>query len=114
MSVLQYSETKGVCSYPQVKQINVNDFLETTLEDPGPECLAWLPLLHRLAASESGKVLPRPALYIDVCTDLSFFLFKFKRTNMYHDDAHVFLLGVLSLAHLCLHAYMLIYFQVGS
>ncbi|XP_050693367.1 dystrobrevin beta-like isoform X3 [Eriocheir sinensis] len=48
-----YSENLVTHIFDGIKQINVNDFLETTLEDPGPECLAWLPLLHRLAASES-------------------------------------------------------------
>ncbi|RXG72963.1 Dystrobrevin beta [Armadillidium vulgare] len=36
-----------------VTKINVNDFLDVVLGEPGPECLAWLPLLHRLASSES-------------------------------------------------------------
>ncbi|XP_045599525.1 dystrobrevin beta isoform X3 [Procambarus clarkii] len=48
-----YSENLVTHIFDGVKQINVNDFLEVVLEDPGPECLAWLPLLHRLAASES-------------------------------------------------------------
>ncbi|XP_071530699.1 dystrobrevin beta-like isoform X2 [Panulirus ornatus] len=48
-----YSENLVTQIFDGIKQINVNDFLEVVLEDPGPECLAWLPLLHRLAASES-------------------------------------------------------------
>ncbi|KAK3852954.1 hypothetical protein Pcinc_040481 [Petrolisthes cinctipes] len=48
-----YSENLSTHIFDGVKQINVNDFLEVVLEDPGPECLAWLPLLHRLAASET-------------------------------------------------------------
>ena len=30
-------------------QISVNDFLDTLLADPGPQCLLWLPILHRMA-----------------------------------------------------------------
>ncbi|XP_068217091.1 dystrobrevin beta-like isoform X3 [Palaemon carinicauda] len=48
-----YSENLVRQIFDGVKHINVNDFLEIVLEDPGPECLAWLPLLYRLAASES-------------------------------------------------------------
>ncbi|XP_042238714.1 dystrobrevin beta-like isoform X3 [Homarus americanus] len=51
-----YSENLVTHIFDGIKQINVNDFLEVVLEDPGPECLAWLPLLHRLAASESDAL----------------------------------------------------------
>ncbi|XP_047491124.1 dystrobrevin beta-like isoform X4 [Penaeus chinensis] len=50
-----YSDNLATHIFDGVKRINVNDFLEVVLEDPGPECLAWLPLLHRLAASESDS-----------------------------------------------------------
>ena len=30
-------------------QISVNDFLDVLLADPGPQCLLWLPILHRMA-----------------------------------------------------------------
>ena len=30
------------------KPVTVNDFIETLMSDPGPTCLAWLPLLHRI------------------------------------------------------------------
>ncbi|KAF9794732.1 hypothetical protein SFRURICE_017422, partial [Spodoptera frugiperda] len=35
-------------------KITVNDFLDTLMSDPGPPCLVWLPLLHRLASVENG------------------------------------------------------------
>nr|CAD7262126.1 unnamed protein product [Timema shepardi] len=31
----------------------VNDFMDTMMSDPGPHCLVWLPLLHRLASVET-------------------------------------------------------------
>ncbi|XP_044264823.1 dystrobrevin beta isoform X2 [Tribolium madens] len=37
---------------PNVK-ITVNDFLDTLMSDPGPPCLVWLPLLHRIANVEN-------------------------------------------------------------
>ncbi len=33
--------------------VNVNDFLEAMMSDPGPQCLSWLLVLHRLINSES-------------------------------------------------------------
>jgi hypothetical protein len=35
--------------------VTVNDFMDTMMSDPGPPCLVWLPLLHRLASVETGK-----------------------------------------------------------
>ncbi|XP_059055623.1 dystrobrevin beta isoform X4 [Achroia grisella] len=37
----------------QSGKITVNDFLDTLMSDPGPPCLVWLPLLHRLASVEN-------------------------------------------------------------
>ncbi|XP_075985337.1 dystrobrevin isoform X3 [Anticarsia gemmatalis] len=34
-------------------KITVNDFLDTLMSDPGPPCLVWLPLLHRMASVEN-------------------------------------------------------------
>jgi len=34
--------------------VTVNDFMDTMMSDPGPPCLVWLPLLHRLASVETG------------------------------------------------------------
>ncbi len=35
------------------KPVTVNDFIETLMSDPGPACLSWLPILHRIANAES-------------------------------------------------------------
>ncbi|CAB0031834.1 unnamed protein product [Trichogramma brassicae] len=34
-------------------KVTVNDFLDTLMSEPGPHCLIWLPLYHRLATVES-------------------------------------------------------------
>jgi len=35
-------------------KVNVNDFLETLMSDPGPHCVSWLIVLHRISAAESN------------------------------------------------------------
>lgn len=37
--------------------VTVNDFLEVLLSDPGPQCLMWFPLTHRMASVENGNLL---------------------------------------------------------
>lgn len=39
----------------QNSKVTVNDFLDTLMSDPGPHCLIWLPLYHRMAAVETGN-----------------------------------------------------------
>lgn len=39
----------------QNTKVTVNDFLDTLMSEPGPHCLIWLPLYHRMAAVESGN-----------------------------------------------------------
>lgn len=43
-----------VCLFEQ-KKVTLNTFLDTLMSDPPPQCLVWLPLLHRLANVENGK-----------------------------------------------------------
>lgn len=38
------------------KQVSLNMFLDTFMSDPPPQCLVWLPLMHRLANVENGEV----------------------------------------------------------
>lgn len=33
----------------------LNTFLDVLMADPPPQCLVWLPLMHRLANVENGK-----------------------------------------------------------
>ena len=40
---------------PPQKKVSLNTFLDTLMSDPPPQCLVWLPLMHRLANVENGK-----------------------------------------------------------
>ena len=35
--------------------VNINNFLNVLVSDPGPQCLMWLPVLHRMAQVENGR-----------------------------------------------------------
>lgn len=47
-----YTEGLNSTIFPPNSKITVNDFLDTLMSDPGPHCLIWLPLYHRMAAVE--------------------------------------------------------------
>ena len=42
------------------RRVTLNDFLDTLLADPGPPCLMWFPLMHRMCNVENGKILLQP------------------------------------------------------
>ncbi|XP_053618169.1 dystrobrevin beta-like isoform X1 [Plodia interpunctella] len=48
-----YNDSLSLSIFNQNGKITVNDFLDTMMSDPGPPCLVWLPLLHRLASVEN-------------------------------------------------------------
>ncbi|KAL0811908.1 hypothetical protein ABMA28_009321 [Loxostege sticticalis] len=48
-----YNDSLALSIFNQNVKITVNDFLDTLMSDPGPPCLVWLPLLHRLASVEN-------------------------------------------------------------
>ncbi|XP_014486703.1 PREDICTED: dystrobrevin beta isoform X4 [Dinoponera quadriceps] len=48
-----YSEGLANSIFPANSKVTVNDFLDTLMSDPGPHCLIWLPLYHRMAAVET-------------------------------------------------------------
>ncbi|XP_072714212.1 dystrobrevin beta isoform X3 [Ciconia boyciana] len=48
-----YTEHSVRTCFPQQKKIMLNMFLETLMADPPPQCLVWLPLMHRLAHVEN-------------------------------------------------------------
>ncbi|XP_050843675.1 dystrobrevin beta-like, partial [Serinus canaria] len=50
-----YTEHSVRTCFPQQKKVMLNTFLDTLMADPPPQCLVWLPLLHRLAHVENGK-----------------------------------------------------------
>ena len=39
--------------FEEDQKVTLNDFLEVLISDPGPQCLSWLLVLHRLINSES-------------------------------------------------------------
>ncbi|XP_030016707.1 dystrobrevin alpha isoform X8 [Sphaeramia orbicularis] len=48
-----YSEQAARTCFPQQKKVSLNTFLDTLMSDPPPQCLVWLPLMHRLANVEN-------------------------------------------------------------
>ncbi|XP_026282378.1 dystrobrevin alpha isoform X1 [Frankliniella occidentalis] len=48
-----YSSDLSAKIFVGSQKVTVNDFMDTMMSDPGPACLVWLPLLHRLAGVES-------------------------------------------------------------
>ncbi|XP_041927984.1 dystrobrevin, beta b isoform X4 [Alosa sapidissima] len=48
-----YTEHSVRTCFPQQKKIQLNTFLDVLTADPPPQCLVWLPLMHRLAHVEN-------------------------------------------------------------
>ncbi|XP_077956035.1 dystrobrevin alpha isoform X18 [Gasterosteus aculeatus] len=48
-----YTEQAARTCFPQQKKVSLNTFLDTLMSDPSPQCLVWLPLMHRLANVEN-------------------------------------------------------------
>uniref|UniRef100_A0A671KM21 Dystrobrevin n=1 Tax=Sinocyclocheilus anshuiensis TaxID=1608454 RepID=A0A671KM21_9TELE len=48
-----YTEQSTRTCFPQEKKVSLNVFLDTFVSDPPPQCLVWLPLMHRLANVEN-------------------------------------------------------------
>uniref|UniRef100_A0A8C2D5M9 Dystrobrevin n=1 Tax=Cyprinus carpio TaxID=7962 RepID=A0A8C2D5M9_CYPCA len=48
-----YNEHSVRTCFPQQKKILLNTFLDVLMADPPPQCLVWLPLMHRLANVEN-------------------------------------------------------------
>ncbi|XP_050546261.1 dystrobrevin beta-like isoform X2 [Daktulosphaira vitifoliae] len=49
----QYTEKLPSEIFVMNNNVTVNDFMNIMMSDPGPACLVWLPLLHRLANIEN-------------------------------------------------------------
>lgn len=47
-----YTHNSARSCFPQQKRVMLNMFLDSMVSEPPPDCLLWLPLLHRLADSE--------------------------------------------------------------
>uniref|UniRef100_A0A8C5A9I2 Dystrobrevin n=1 Tax=Gadus morhua TaxID=8049 RepID=A0A8C5A9I2_GADMO len=48
-----YTDHSVRTCFPQQKKILLNTFLDILMADPPPQCLVWLPLMHRLANVEN-------------------------------------------------------------
>ncbi|XP_062336753.1 dystrobrevin alpha isoform X5 [Osmerus eperlanus] len=48
-----YTEQATRTCFAQQKKVSLNTFLDTLMWDPPPQCLVWLPLMHRLANVEN-------------------------------------------------------------
>ncbi|XP_060940096.1 dystrobrevin alpha [Limanda limanda] len=48
-----YTEQAARTCFAQQKKVSLNTFLDTLMQDPPPQCLVWLPLMHRLANVEN-------------------------------------------------------------
>ncbi|XP_075225779.1 dystrobrevin isoform X2 [Lycorma delicatula] len=48
-----YSDQLAADIFSGNGRVTVNDFMDVMMSDPGPPCLVWLPLLHRLASVEN-------------------------------------------------------------
>ncbi|XP_076329774.1 dystrobrevin beta-like isoform X3 [Tachypleus tridentatus] len=60
-------------------KVTVNDFLHILMSDPGPQCLIWLPLLHRMASVENVH----HPVQCDGCNRESFLGFRYKCQRCY-------------------------------
>ncbi|XP_069777679.1 dystrobrevin alpha isoform X10 [Narcine bancroftii] len=48
-----YTEQASRSCFSQQKKVTLNSFLDTLMSDPPPQCLVWIPLMHRLANVEN-------------------------------------------------------------
>ncbi|XP_031721127.1 dystrobrevin alpha isoform X1 [Anarrhichthys ocellatus] len=48
-----YTEQAARTCFAQQKKVSLNTFLDTLMSDPPPQCLVWLPLMHRLTNVEN-------------------------------------------------------------
>uniref|UniRef100_A0A8B9LCH4 Dystrobrevin, beta a n=1 Tax=Astyanax mexicanus TaxID=7994 RepID=A0A8B9LCH4_ASTMX len=48
-----YTEHSAQSCFPQQKKVMLNMFLDTIMDDSPPQCLVWLPLMHRIANVEN-------------------------------------------------------------
>ncbi|MCI4395706.1 hypothetical protein PGIGA_G00195110 [Pangasianodon gigas] len=48
-----YTQNFARSCFPQQKKVMLNTFLDAMMADPPPQCLVWLPLMHRLANVEN-------------------------------------------------------------
>ncbi|XP_037913873.1 dystrobrevin beta isoform X5 [Hermetia illucens] len=92
-----YKENLEEEIFPAENKITVNDFMATLMSEPGPSCLVWLPLLHRLATVET---IVHPTI-CSVCHKENFtgFRYRCQRCHAYQLCQECFWQGRTSLNH---------------
>jgi len=83
--------------FPAENKVTVNDFMATLMSEPGPSCLVWLPLVHRLATVET---IVHPTV-CSVCHKENFtgFRYRCQRCHAYQLCQECFWHGKTSLNH---------------
>ncbi|XP_026678218.1 dystrobrevin beta isoform X1 [Diaphorina citri] len=69
-----YTDTLAQEIFSGNGKVTVNDFMDTMMSEPGPACLIWLPLLHRLTAVESTS----HPIACDACGRANFVGFRYR------------------------------------
>ncbi|XP_049284400.1 dystrobrevin beta isoform X4 [Anopheles funestus] len=92
-----YKEGLETEIFPVENKITVNDFMAGFMTEPGPACLVWMPLLHRLATVES---VVHPTV-CSVCMRENFtgFRYRCQRCHGYQLCQDCFWQGRVSLNH---------------
>uniref|UniRef100_A0A8B9LDN5 Dystrobrevin, beta a n=1 Tax=Astyanax mexicanus TaxID=7994 RepID=A0A8B9LDN5_ASTMX len=95
-----YTEHSAQSCFPQQKKVMLNMFLDTIMDDSPPQCLVWLPLMHRIANVENGNI------------HIHFFILQKHKINSFHvvsDDNHNNVLCVTIVSHGCITHFKLIF-----
>uniref|UniRef100_A0A1L8E5R4 Dystrobrevin n=2 Tax=Nyssomyia neivai TaxID=330878 RepID=A0A1L8E5R4_9DIPT len=96
-----YTDSLETELFPLDSKVTVNDFMGALMSEPGPPCLVWLPLLHRLASVEN---VVHPTI-CSVCHRENFtgFRYRCQRCHAYQLCQDCFWHGRVSLGHLTDH-----------
>uniref|UniRef100_A0A6B2EBT9 Dystrobrevin n=1 Tax=Phlebotomus kandelakii TaxID=1109342 RepID=A0A6B2EBT9_9DIPT len=96
-----YTDNLETELFPLDSKVTVNDFMGALMSEPGPPCLVWLPLLHRMASVEN---VVHPTI-CSVCHKENFtgFRYRCQRCHAYQLCQDCFWHGRVSLSHLTDH-----------
>ncbi|GAB0091107.1 Dystrobrevin [Sergentomyia squamirostris] len=96
-----YTESLETELFSLDSKVTVNDFMSTLMSEPGPPCLVWLPLLHRMSSVEN---VVHPTI-CSVCHRENFtgFRYRCQRCHAYQLCQDCFWHGRVSLSHLTDH-----------
>ncbi|XP_067144154.1 dystrobrevin beta-like isoform X2 [Centruroides vittatus] len=75
-----YSDGLASTIFDGQAKINVNDFLDTLMSDPAPQCLVWFPLFHRMGNVENVL----HPVQCDGCNREAFLGFRYKCQRCYN------------------------------